>query len=156
MANEHQLSYTAEEIDERLGMIDECVPVVIDLDTYGETPINQIVGQLFTQGGGVVEDVDIGSLMQDIDTDRSLCVKLTMSPNELRMYGVSVIKYSGVCVQLCMTGMLLYHGTQYMAHTVISAPPDSLSQGTITVAVEEPGALQEAATDMEAILNGEY
>lgn len=120
-------------------------PVLIDLDTYGETPINLILGSLFMRGGGAEESVDIGSLMQDIDTDRPLHVKFTMSVNLLRIYGATVVRRNDECVELCITGMFVYDGIPYLAHMAINATHyENRSQADIVMSVEVPGALPEA------------
>lgn len=144
MANEFTLSFTAEQIDVRLENAGNAIlhteqtltpeqqaqardnigagMVLINLDTYGTQPINLILGSLFQQGGGKMENVDIGDLMEDLLTDKPLCMKFTFGENVPHVYGVTAVRYRGQCVQLCANLMITHQTTTYVAYVIIFAP----------------------------------
>lgn len=94
-------------------------PKVIDLDTYGETPLNLIIGGMFQQGGGKMENVNIGKLMEDLLTDKSVCVKFTFGVNVLYLNGLNVCRVGGKCVQLTGSGVMIHQKTPYLMYLAI-------------------------------------
>ena len=91
----------------------------IDLDTYGETPISLILGSLFLQGGGTMENAHLGKLMEDLLTDATLCVKFTFGVNALYLYGLNVCRVGGKCVQLAGSGVMIHQKTPYLLYLAI-------------------------------------
>lgn len=109
----------------------------IDLDTYGETPINLILGSLFQQGGGTVENVRLGKLMEDLLTQQPLHVQLTFGVNVLCLYGVSICKIDGKCVQLACNGVMYHQHTPYSVFIAIdSSLTDTNDRGNIGLWVQ--------------------
>lgn len=152
----YELSFTAEQIDVHLENAANAIlhttqtltpeqqaqardnigagMALIDLDTYGETPINLILGSLFQQNGGKMENVDIGDLMEDLLTDKPLCMKFTFGDNVPHVYGVTAVRYRGQCVQLCANLMITHQTTTYVAYVIIFAPDTTNpSYGHITL-----------------------
>lgn len=119
-------------------------PVLIDLDTYGEIPINLILGNLFVQGGGVMENVDIGNLMDALLTDSPLRVQFTFGVNVLYAYGVCVGRINNKAAQLTLNAMFTHQGKTYVAYASIDTPSaDEDGKANISMSVEEPGEVQE-------------
>lgn len=159
MANEFTLNFTGEQIDVRLenagnAILHTAQPLtpeqqaqarenigaglaLIDLDTYGTQPINLILGSLFQQNGGKMENVDLGDLMEDLLTDKPLCVKFTFGENVPHVYGVTAVRYSGRCVQMCANIMITHQTTTYMAYVAIFAPDiTNPSNGHVSLKLE--------------------
>lgn len=68
-----------------------CLPKVIDLDTYGDTPVGTILGTLMASGGGQERATGIDGLFADLDTDSPVVFKFTVS-------GVGSIGVSGATI----------------------------------------------------------
>lgn len=159
MANEFTLNFTGEQINVRLenagnAILHTAQPLtpeqqaqarenigaglaLIDLDTYGMQPINLILGSLFQQNGGEVKNVDIGDLMEDLLTDKPLCMKFTFGENVPHVYGVTAVRYSGRCVQMCANIMITHQTTTYMAYVTIFAPDiTNPSNGHVSLKLE--------------------
>lgn len=160
MENEkYELSFTAEQINVHLGNAANAILhteqtlspeqqaqarnnigaglAIIDLDTYGVQPINLILGSLFQQNGGKMENVDLGDLMEDLLTDKPLCMKFTFGENVPHVYGVTAVRYSGRCVQLCANIMITHQTTTYMAYVTIFAPDiTNPSNGHVSLKLE--------------------
>ena len=160
MANEHKLPYTAEEIEEKLGMIGEGVPVIIDLDTYGggtlETSVTAALVNLVFAGGGEMSDVPMGNLFSDLTTDRPIRVRVSFpfsdsTWGQITVDSVTTIRMDGQVIELYLNAQSAMGGQLVSVVAYINCG------GYVAVSPLTPGADTTAiAADMEAILNAEY
>ena len=136
-------------------------PVVIDLDTYGgggfETSITAVVLQLLNNGGGKVQNMPMGSLFSDLNTERPIRVQLSypFSSTEFAKViidGVSTVRFDDYVESLYAN--VLFGGTGV---GVVSVLVHLQRDGLIEMSILSPGADTSAiVADMEAILNAEY
>lgn len=113
-------------------------PVVIDLDTYGETPISVILFSLLLGNGGIREGVDVGNLFADLNTDRQICVRFSYPAGNdiylpVTLQSVTTVQQNGRVVMLGITGVVNLNDTVMRVTVTIKV------DGVMTMHVEYPG-----------------